>query len=244
MCMAMTRLPSVCGRSAFASAVTCVNCTSVTHNQSSFYDGEDVTRDLEVETWVHEDEGTAPAPGDLELLRSFLSLHEHPRGTTRTLPPTGRSVRWWLARKGMVDPSDGPISSEDADRALALLEALRAKLLADTEPHSEPGAGGAIDRVADAVASDAGLRLRFSPRSGPRIEASAGGAPGALARLLGIAFVAEVDGTWSRLKECGDSDCRSVFFDRSKNRSGRWCSMRTCGNRNKARAWRDRRSGS
>jgi CGNR zinc finger len=201
-------------------------------------------REPEAETWVHEDEDTAPAPGDLELLRSFLSLHEHPRGTTHTLAPTRRSVRWWLGRNGLVDPSEGPISSEDADRALALLEALRAKLHADTESRSEPGAGGVIDRVADDVASGAGLRLRFSSMSGPRIEASAGGASGALARLLGIAFIAEIDGTWSRLKECGDSECRSVFFDRSKNRSGRWCSMRTCGNRNKARAWRERRSGS
>jgi len=36
-------------------------------------------------------------------------------------------------------------------------------------------------------------------------------------------------------------DCQWAFYDRSKNRSGRWCSMRTCGNRTKTRAYRTRR---
>jgi predicted RNA-binding Zn ribbon-like protein len=32
-----------------------------------------------------------------------------------------------------------------------------------------------------------------------------------------------------------------AFYDRSKNRSGHWCSMRVCGNRAKARQFRERR---
>jgi predicted RNA-binding Zn ribbon-like protein len=31
-----------------------------------------------------------------------------------------------------------------------------------------------------------------------------------------------------------------VFYDRSKNRSGRWCVMAECGNRAKVRAYRER----
>ena len=200
--------------------------------------------EAEGRTWFHEDEGTSAAPGDLELLRSFLSLHEHPPGSTRTLPPTRRSARWWLQRNGLVEDSDPPVSDEDADRALALLEALRARLHSGDEPDARARAGARLlDDVADDVATSAGLRLRFST-SAASIEATSGGALGAMARLLGIAFIAEVDGSWPRLKECGDSECRSVFFDRSRNQSGRWCSMQTCGNRNKARAWRERRSAS
>ena len=48
------------------------------------------------------------------------------------------------------------------------------------------------------------------------------------------------DGSFEHLKLCADETCRSVFYDRSKNHSGRWCSMATCGNRAKVRAWRDR----
>jgi predicted RNA-binding Zn ribbon-like protein len=38
-----------------------------------------------------------------------------------------------------------------------------------------------------------------------------------------------------RIRECGGSDCTWLFVDHSRNRSRRWCSMETCGNRAKAR---------
>ncbi|HVR98066.1 MAG TPA: ABATE domain-containing protein [Thermoanaerobaculia bacterium] len=38
-----------------------------------------------------------------------------------------------------------------------------------------------------------------------------------------------------RVRECGGSACTWLFVDRSRNRSRRWCSMETCGNRAKAR---------
>jgi predicted RNA-binding Zn ribbon-like protein len=48
-------------------------------------------------------------------------------------------------------------------------------------------------------------------------------------------------GSWSRLKVCGNSECRWVFYDRSRNQQGRWCEMAVCGNRLKNRAFRARR---
>ena len=42
------------------------------------------------------------------------------------------------------------------------------------------------------------------------------------------------------IKECGSSTCRWLFLDRTRNHSRRWCDMRTCGNRIKARRFRDR----
>jgi predicted RNA-binding Zn ribbon-like protein len=36
-------------------------------------------------------------------------------------------------------------------------------------------------------------------------------------------------------KECGDPSCRWLFLDTSKNHTRRWCDMKTCGNRMKAR---------
>lgn len=38
-----------------------------------------------------------------------------------------------------------------------------------------------------------------------------------------------------RLRECDGRSCSWLFLDRSRNRSRRWCSMATCGNRAKAR---------
>lgn len=43
------------------------------------------------------------------------------------------------------------------------------------------------------------------------------------------------EGELARVKECGNPDCNWLFVDRSKNRSRRWCDMKECGNRAKAR---------
>jgi predicted RNA-binding Zn ribbon-like protein len=38
-----------------------------------------------------------------------------------------------------------------------------------------------------------------------------------------------------QVKNCGDPTCRWLFLDVSKNHTRRWCDMKTCGNRMKAR---------
>jgi predicted RNA-binding Zn ribbon-like protein len=38
-----------------------------------------------------------------------------------------------------------------------------------------------------------------------------------------------------RVRECGGADCHWLFLDSSKNQTRQWCSMRSCGNREKAR---------
>jgi predicted RNA-binding Zn ribbon-like protein len=43
------------------------------------------------------------------------------------------------------------------------------------------------------------------------------------------------------VRECGADDCRWLFLDTSKNRSRQWCSMQSCGNREKARRHYQRR---
>jgi predicted RNA-binding Zn ribbon-like protein len=47
-------------------------------------------------------------------------------------------------------------------------------------------------------------------------------------------------GSWRRLKLCANPDCGRAFYDSSRNRSARWCSMATSGNRMKGRAYRRR----
>jgi predicted RNA-binding Zn ribbon-like protein len=48
------------------------------------------------------------------------------------------------------------------------------------------------------------------------------------------------DGTWDRLKACAADDCHWAFYDHTRNRSGRWCSMAVCGNRAKVERFRER----
>lgn len=53
---------------------------------------------------------------------------------------------------------------------------------------------------------------------------------------LALAWVRLVlTGQVERLRRCAEHTCGEVFWDGSRNRSRRWCSMRVCGNRTKAR---------
>ena len=49
-----------------------------------------------------------------------------------------------------------------------------------------------------------------------------------------------VSGELDRVRECAAHDCGWLFFDESRNRSRRWCSMQTCGNRAKVDRFRVR----
>jgi predicted RNA-binding Zn ribbon-like protein len=46
-----------------------------------------------------------------------------------------------------------------------------------------------------------------------------------------------------RVRSCTQVTCRWLFLDTSKNRSRRWCDMKLCGNRAKARRFQARHSG-
>jgi len=185
---------------------------------------------------VHEDSGASPAPGELDLVREFLSLHDHMVGMSESLEPAPETLDRWLKTKGLVEATDA-LTEKDLAWAFDVREALVAKVL---ENMGEPIAPATIERLNDAVART-GLRPRFGD---PHLCAASRGIEGAIGQLLGIAFLAELDGSWHRLRRCASPTCTSVFYDRSKNHSAKWCSMRSCGNRNKVRAFRERRGAS
>lgn len=49
-----------------------------------------------------------------------------------------------------------------------------------------------------------------------------------------------VHGELDRVRECAADDCGWLFIDATRNRSRRWCSMQTCGNRAKVSNFRAR----
>lgn len=77
-----------------------------------------------------------------------------------------------------------------------------------------------------------GLRLETVPL----VEGDMGLA-GAIA-LSAAQFLAS--GDRRRLKVCGNSGCRWIFYDETKNRSRRWCDSNLCGNLFKVRRYRHR----
>ena len=175
-----------------------------------------------------------PAPGELELLQRFVNLHDHDEDGT-TLDPPAEMIRAFLVSRGLLTAEER-ISAADRETYLRLRDAIRR--LVDAEPDeaiSEQDAD-TIDRIGLA----AGLHPHFHAAGVPTLEPKGGGVAAAFGTVVAIAFVASFDGSFQHLKSCADPTCRSVFFDKSKNHSGRWCSMSTCGNRAKVRAWRER----
>lgn len=177
-------------------------------------------------------EDSTPAPGELELVRGFLSLHDHSASDGSTLQPGPGALAWWLRTEGLL--AEGiDVSEEDLAWALLIRDALVEKV----RENMGAASGANADRRLNAAAAETGLRPRFGePHLVPTVE----GVRGAVGRLLGAAFLAELDGSWNRFRLCADPTCTTVFYDRSKNHSAKWCSMQTCGNRNKVRAFRRR----
>ena len=176
-----------------------------------------------------------PAPGQLALVQAFLNTHfDLTDDWGQEVLHSPSALGGWIARRGL---GDGGASSEDLQRALSLRGALRRTV-------EEPNDPGAL-RGLTALTCDVPIAVRFTP-DGPRfLPGPSGGVPGALGALTAIAAAAMLDGTWSRLKLCPGDHCGWAFYDQSRNRSGRWCSMAVCGGRSKARAhYARRRAGS
>jgi predicted RNA-binding Zn ribbon-like protein len=174
----------------------------------------------------------AIAPGELELVRQFLNTLDveddvEEIGTPETLVS-------WLAEHGLE--IGRTLGDEDVQRAIAMREGLRALTLAN---NGEPLSGNAVSRL-NSIADEAQLRIRFDEHGRPSFRPAGTGPEAALGELLAIVFRSMAEGTWPRLKACRADTCQWVFYDRSKNRSGTWCSMAVCGNRAKARSYRER----
>jgi len=176
------------------------------------------------------------APGELEHVRAFVNTLDVLPGTEE-LTGAGE-LRRWLSERGFGSPRMR-VTADDLGRAIALREALRAVLISHTEGTLAPPDAS---RTLDEAAERARLSLRFDEHGGAAVEPAAGGVDGALGRLLVIVHGALAQGTWTRLKACRDDTCEWAFYDHTKNHSGTWCTMQSCGNRAKARAYRDRRA--
>jgi predicted RNA-binding Zn ribbon-like protein len=135
----------------------------------------------------------------------------------------------WFEQQGVT------ASAAELDRARIVREAIRELLHANNRQPTNGESWPVLAAAADASA----LSIDFSR---PELVARAGGADGAVGRVLVVSYLAMLDGTWPRLKCCRNHHCRWSFYDYSKNRSASWCSMQLCGNRTKTRAYRRRHS--
>lgn len=165
---------------------------------------------------------------------AFLNTLDVEGGTDALATPQG--VGAWIAENGLL-PGPPAVSPEDHAAALALRDALRAYARANHDGRLDEVALAELNRLAagfPVIAAFGGLGLS-------RLVPAEEGARAALAVVLAAVHEAVLDGSWARVKICASGTCQWAFLDRSKNRSGTWCSMATCGNRPKVRRYRERR---
>ena len=175
------------------------------------------------------------APGELELVRRFVNTRDVEEGTDELDGPD--SLLGWFSGMGLLD-DEAIADEEDLKRALALREGIRSLLLANNGEELEAAGLSELNRAVRGVC----LRVRFDEDGSPVLEPETSGASAALGRILGAVVRAKEEGIWSRLKVCPNEACQWAFYDQSRNRSGRWCTMEVCGNRMTARSFRQRQS--
>jgi predicted RNA-binding Zn ribbon-like protein len=137
----------------------------------------------------------------------------------------------WLGR--WFDEEGVSAAETEVIRARVVREAIRELLYENNRQRADAAAREVLTAAADSASFTVDL-------SGPVLVPRAPGVDGAVGRVLAVAFLAMLDGSWPRLKCCRNHHCRWSFYDYSKNRSASWCSMQLCGNRTKTRAYRAR----
>jgi predicted RNA-binding Zn ribbon-like protein len=170
---------------------------------------------------------------DLDLVADFVNtaeLEEH----REDLPDARGLVRWFAAHRLLGEHACA--RDEDVAEARAVREALRELLRANNGVVVDAAAAAA---TLDAAGRRAGLTIRFDTGA-IRFVPGTRGVHGALGGVLAAAAEAMADGSWQRLKACRSDTCRWAFVDNARNRSRQWCSMSSCGNRSKARTFRQR----
>jgi predicted RNA-binding Zn ribbon-like protein len=178
------------------------------------------------------------APGRLELVRRFVNSRNIELGSDAFHAASGLTD--WLREADLL-ANAAPARQVDLDHAVQVREALRDLLLANLG--GAPATARTVQVLNDAVGrSD--LRIWFTAGATwtAAAVAPAYAVDGAMGELLSVVVEAMADGTWSRLKVCINDECRWAFYDHSRSRSGKWCSMGVCGNRVKQRSWRARQA--
>ena len=181
---------------------------------------------------------TEPAPTPLRIVEEFVNsnhVHPHREGEDLEGLTTPGELKTWLVDHELIE-NDEQIHPTDLDYAIETREALRRMLLTNGGASPDERAVETVNRAA----SRGQLTLRFDVDGGSGLKPVARGVDGAIGTILAVAFAAMAEGSWTRLKVCPEETCRVAFYDHSKNRSRRWCSMEVCGNRTKVRSYRQR----
>jgi predicted RNA-binding Zn ribbon-like protein len=179
--------------------------------------------------------GRSAAPGRLELVQAFLNSLDRRAGVDELA--TAEGMRHWLIAQRLVSP-DVEFDESDRRHLVEVREALHELVAGNSGLGTNRRAVTTLNEAARRIR----LGMRLHPDDGYRLMSEGLGLDRIIGDLLVPALGAMAAGDWSRLKVCANPGCGHAFYDTSRNRSGRWCSMAACGTRFKGRSYRRRRA--
>ena len=171
-----------------------------------------------------------PAPHGLALVQDFLNTRDIGQKVPDLLATTGQA-RVWLAETASTDAANCAWIADLTERDLVGLRKLRSEIKSFVAGVENSSAATVVTRIALLVQPSGELVLEPTG-TGTRRFASA---------TWGAIFLAQRADNFKRLKLCQNVACSSAFYDRSKNNSGVWHDVKTCGNTANLRASRARR---
>ncbi len=176
------------------------------------------------------------APGQLGLVQSFLNTLD--RETDHDELASLSQMQSWLSAGRLISPGT-EYDEADRRRMVDVRSSLHDLVAANGGTGPQRRAVTTLNEAARRVR----LGVRLHPEDGCRLMAEGVGIDRPIGELLISVTASMATGSWNRLKVCANGACQRAFYDASRNRSGRWCSMATCGNRAKGSAYRRRHNG-
>jgi len=157
-------------------------------------------------------------------------------------------IRWARQSRVITDREARELTQQsrrkpaEAAAAVARVRTLREAIYRAFSALADAGKPDEEDLAAiNAALSEAMRHLRVTRRSDGTFASAWDKGPPTLSRLLWPAAksVAEVltSPDLGRLKKCGAGNCGWLFVDTTRSGTRRWCDMRVCGNRAKARRY-------
>jgi predicted RNA-binding Zn ribbon-like protein len=173
---------------------------------------------------------------EIDLLVEFVNTRDVEEETDAIADP--ELLRNWVAEH--ADEYIPAVDDADLRRVIELREALRALLRANNGVEAGEREREPLQRAAERSR----FRLDFGPEGNLALSPARGDLSGFESRLLLAVERLQCEGAWPRLKACTDERCQWAFYDNTRNRSRTWCSMDVCGNREKTKRYRQRRTSS
>ena len=171
--------------------------------------------------------GSPPAPGNLALLEGFLNTWSGELGVEDL--GTVRATEAWLKQFGLWS-GNRKLTSDQRQKIIEFREVLRTWVLDDRA--SDPISTSLFD-----------VAFRVEVNDGDLIFLPVGNDPHQflVGSLINVISNSQQNSTWDRFKCCELPSCGWAFYDSTRSRTKRWCSMKTCGSRHKAREYYKRK---